>query len=889
MSGVKALGSTLGSAASGGLKIFTAGVAGAAAGVSALGMAAVKSYADYEQLVGGIETLFGAGGASISEYAKTAGKSISEIREEYDTLMAAQTLALNNAQVAYQTAGLSANAYMETVTSFAASLKQSTENELEAAEAANQAVIDMSDNANKMGTSMELIQNAYQGFAKQNYTMLDNLKLGYGGTKEEMKRLLADAEALTGIKYDIENLNDVYSAIHVIQTELGIAGTTAKEASTTISGSANAMKAAWSNLLTGIADDSQDFDSLVDNFVTSAATFAENIMPRFESALNGIGSLIEKLFPVIIARIPAIINEVLPDLVQSGINMITSLAEGIQQNLPQIMSAGSDLLSSLANGIITALPMLATTAYDIVMNLLTGISGKADSLIQSGSELILKFATGMAEKIPDLLAAGGELITALAGAIIDNLPVLADAAHQIVDSLLEGIGDLSPALKPITDALQVLADNFDIVLAVIVPLTAAFLAWKAAVSIAGIIQAFSTALNGMTVAQYAAKMAQDLLNASMLANPIILIVTLIAALVAGFIYLWNTSDEFRQFWIDLWEGIKEVAGNVIDAIVGFFTETIPNAVSGLIDFVKNNWQTLLMLLNPATMLAGIFKLVYDNCEAFRTFVDGFVQSIKDFFVNAWNSILAFFTETLPSLPEKFMYWLGQVVAAVISWKNDMIEKAREAGSNFVSGVVDFVSSLPGKIASFLGNVIGNVIGFATNLKNRATEAGRGFFENIVSALTDLPAKMGEIGSNIVSGIWNGITSGWKWLVDSVKNLATNLFSAAKEALDIHSPSRKFKWIGEMCVAGMDEPIADYDPYDTLDRTLKVGAKGMTASLAVADHGQAGAAERFDYDRMGMEMRNAMGGMAVNMDSKPVGKLVASAVDEELGRINGRRT
>ena len=156
-----------------------------------------------------------------------------------------------------------------------------------------------------------------------------------------MKRLLADAEALTGIKYDIENLNDVYSAIHVIQTELGITGTTAKEASTTISGSANAMKAAWSNLLTGIADDSQDFDSLVDNFVTSTATFAENIMPRFESALNGIGSLIEKLFPVIIARIPAIINEVLPDLVQSGINMITSLAEGIQQNLPQIMSAGS--------------------------------------------------------------------------------------------------------------------------------------------------------------------------------------------------------------------------------------------------------------------------------------------------------------------------------------------------------------------------------------------------------------------------------------------------------------------------------------------------------------------------------------------------------------------
>ena len=660
MSGVKALGSTLGSAASGGLKIFTAGVAGAAAGVSALGMAAVKSYADYEQLVGGIETLFGAGGASISEYAKTAGKSISEIREEYDTLMAAQTLALNNAQVAYQTAGLSANAYMETVTSFAASLKQSTENELEAAEAANQAVIDMSDNANKMGTSMELIQNAYQGFAKQNYTMLDNLKLGYGGTKEEMKRLLADAEALTGIKYDIENLNDVYSAIHVIQTELGIAGTTAKEASTTISGSANAMKAAWSNLLTGIADDSQDFDSLVDNFVTSAATFAENIMPRFESALNGIGSLIEKLFPVIIARIPAIINEVLPNLVQSGINMITSLAEGIQQNLPQIMSAGSDLLSSLANGIITSLPMLAATAYDIVMNLLTGISNNADSMIQGGSELLLKFITGIAEKIPNLLVAGVEAIISLAMALTEptTLGNIVSAGIELILGLLDG---LMQAIPKLLDAAPVL-------------------------------------------------MAR-----------------LVAAIIAN----------------------------------------IPQLLAAAVEILAKLAQY--MVVSVANLLAAVPKLFLSLVNSFKT-----------------------------------MDW-------------------------------------------------------------------------------------GSIGKNIIDGIWEGIKSGWKWLVDSVKNLASNLFSAAKEALDIHSPSRKFKWIGEMCVAGMDEPIADYDPYDTLDRTLKAGAKGMTASFGVADHGQAGVTERFDYDRMGMEMRNAMGGMAVNMDSKPVGKLVASAVDEELGRINGRRT
>ena len=207
MNGVKGLGSTLGSVAGTGLKIFNTAVATAATGVAALTTSAVKNYAEYEQLVGGIETLFGTGGAkTVQEYANQVGKSVSEVQDEFDMLMKAQTDALNNANAAYETAGLSANDYMETVTGFAASLKQSTKNEVEAAEAANQAVIDMADNANKMGSSMESIQNAYQGFAKQNYTMLDNLKLGYGGTKEEMLRLLEDAEKLTGIKYDIRNL-----------------------------------------------------------------------------------------------------------------------------------------------------------------------------------------------------------------------------------------------------------------------------------------------------------------------------------------------------------------------------------------------------------------------------------------------------------------------------------------------------------------------------------------------------------------------------------------------------------------------------------------------------------------------------------------------------------
>ena len=257
-------------------KVIASGVAVGATAIGALAKQSLDAYADYEQLTGGVETLF-----------KDASEQL-----------------MGFANVAYKTAGLSANEYMETVTSFSASLIQSLNGDTaKASEVANQAIIDMSDNANKMGTSMESIQNAYQGFAKQNYTMLDNLKLGYGGTKEEMARLLRDAKAISGIDYDISSYADVVEAIHVIQNEMGITGTTAKEASATISGSLTAMKSAWQNLLTGIADENQDLEALMGNFFDSVGTAMENIVPRVEVILGNIGGMLidfvgEKLFGV---------------------------------------------------------------------------------------------------------------------------------------------------------------------------------------------------------------------------------------------------------------------------------------------------------------------------------------------------------------------------------------------------------------------------------------------------------------------------------------------------------------------------------------------------------------------------------------------------------------
>ena len=293
-------------------KVGAAAVTAGAAGIAALTKMGVEGYAQYEQLAGGVETLFKDSQGTVMKYAENA----------------------------YKTAGMSANQYMETVTSFSASLIQSLDGDTaKAAEVGNMAITDMSDNANKMGTSMEMIQNAYNGFAKGNYTMLDNLKLGYGGTKEEMERLLRDAEKISGIKYDISSFADVTEAIHVMQEEMGIAGTTAREAATTIEGSLGMMKGAWQNLVVGMADENANMEVLISNFVESTATAAKNLLPRIEQTLKGIGDLITAMSPIIAEALPVLVESLLPTIITSGISLITALAGAIVTALPAIKTA----------------------------------------------------------------------------------------------------------------------------------------------------------------------------------------------------------------------------------------------------------------------------------------------------------------------------------------------------------------------------------------------------------------------------------------------------------------------------------------------------------------------------------------------------------------------
>ena len=281
-------------------KVVATGMVAGAGAVAAITKQAVEAYADYEQLVGGVETLFG----------KSAD------------------IVLNYANNAYKTAGMSANEYMETVTGFSASLLQSLDNDTEkAAKKADVAITDMSDNANKMGSSMESIQNAYQGFAKQNYTMLDNLKLGYGGTKEEMQRLLNDAGKLSGQKFDLSSYADIVDAIHIVQTEMGITGTTAKEAATTIQGSISSFKASWQNLLVGMSDDSQNFDTLLTNVIDNGITVINNVLPKVKIVFDKIPDLISGILP----KIPELVKELLPSLLEAAKQLLTGLVNALPE------------------------------------------------------------------------------------------------------------------------------------------------------------------------------------------------------------------------------------------------------------------------------------------------------------------------------------------------------------------------------------------------------------------------------------------------------------------------------------------------------------------------------------------------------------------------------
>lgn len=400
-------------------KVSVAATTAGAAAVSALTTLAINSYADYEQLVGGVETLYKDSAAKVQQYAADA----------------------------YKTSGMTANEYMTTATSYAAALVSSLGGDTEqAAELSNMAVSDMADNWNKFGSSADSVQDAYNGFAKGQFQLLDNLKLGYGGTKEEMERLLDDANKLNAAQgkytdYSIDSFSDIILAIHDIQTEYDITGTTAKEASTTISGSLSAAKAAWANLVTGVADDNANFEQLISNFVDSATTAASNIIPRIEVALNGAAKLIESLVPPIMAELPGLIETVLPQLAQSAVNIVQTLVTEISANAAQLIDSAIQIITVLGNGIYQMLPTVAQSALQIVLTLVSKLNENLPQMLDTAGQMLIAFVEGVSEHLPDIMIAAASIVETLLTYFIEHLPDIVEGAMQMGNAVIDGIID----------------------------------------------------------------------------------------------------------------------------------------------------------------------------------------------------------------------------------------------------------------------------------------------------------------------------------------------------------------------------------------------------------------------------------------------------------------
>ena len=670
--------------------------AAAATAVTALVSKSVGAFSDYEQLTGGVETLFGSGGRSVEEYAQSVGKSVSDIQGKYDSLMSAQNAVLENANKAYMTAGMSANEYMDTVTGFSASLISSLGGDTnKAADYANSALVDMSDNANKMGTDMESIKNAYQGFAKQNYTMLDNLKLGYGGTQEEMKRLLSDAEKLTGQRYDISSFADITQAIHAIQTQMDITGTTAKEASTTISGSWGSLKAAFQNVLVGLTTGGDMFDQSLDALINTAVTFGQNIIPAIKGALSGIGYLIEGLAPVIGETIPPLINDLAPTLANSAVSLISSLVNGLTQNATQFSECLSNIIIVAVAGISTVVPQLLDAASKIVSNLMQGLTNSMPQIVNGAITLIEGLVNGLVNNIPLLIMGAVQLVASLANGLIANLPRIIDAGVN----LITGIVSASYSMMP-----QIIQNGMQLVV-------------NLAVGLVRAIPQLIAALPRIT-----------------------------GAIVKGFKSV-NWFDLGLQLIKSIWEGIKSIGSEMWNGVKEKTSELwggVKNVISEKLNNIKSAYDA-----HGGGLKGATFAAIEGVKEYYRTGYDAINQLTGGKLGEVVNAV----GEKMEVVKGKFSEAFGNVKNTVMT----IFENIKNGITEKISAAVNKVKEIFGSIADKVSEVWGKIKGIikAPKIVQKGTVSIAGVSTPIPKLGLEWNAKGGIMTRPTAFGYANG--------------------------------------------------------------------------------------------------------------------------------------
>ena len=640
--------------------------------------------------------MFGAGGRSVEEYAQSVGKSVSDIQGKYDSLMSAQNVVLENANKAYMTAGMSANEYMDTVTGFSASLISSLGGDTnKAADYENSALVDMSDNANKMGTDMESIKNAYQGFAKQNYTMLDNLKLGYGGTQEEMKRLLSDAEKLTGQRYDISSFADITQAIHAIQTQMDITGTTAKEASTTISGSWGSLKAAFQNVLVGLTTGGDMFDQSLDALINTAVTFGQNIIPAIKGALSGIGYLIEGLAPVIGETIPPLINDLAPTLANSAVSLISSLVNGLTQSATQFSECLSNMIIVAVAGISSVVPQLLDAASKIVSNLMQGLTNSMPQIVNGAVTLIEGLVDGLVDNVPLLVMGAVQLVASLANGLIANLPRIIDAGVN----LITGIVSASYSMMP-----QIIQNGMQLVV-------------NLAVGLVRAIPQLIAALPRIT-----------------------------GAIVKGFKSV-NWFDLGLQLIKSIWEGIKSIGSEMWNGVKEKTSELwggVKNVVSEKLNNIKSAYDA-----HGGGLKGATFAAIEGVKEYYRTGYDAINQLTGGKLGEVVNAV----GEKMEVVKGKFSEAFGNVKNTVMT----IFENIKNGITEKISAAVNKVKEIFGSIADKVSEVWGKIKGIikAPKIVQKGTVSIAGVSTPIPKLGLEWNAKGGIMTRPTAFGYANG--------------------------------------------------------------------------------------------------------------------------------------
>ena len=821
----------IGSAVNTAVKASAAAVGAASAGVAALGTACINAYADYEQLVGGVETLF---------------------KDSADTI---QTYADN----AYKTAGLSANEYMETVTSFSASLLQSLDGDTEkAAAAADLAITDMADNANKMGTAMESIQYAYQGFAKQNYTMLDNLKLGYGGTKEEMQRLLADAEKLSGVKYDLSSYADIVEAIHVIQTEMGITGTTAKEASTTIQGSVASMKAAWANLMVGMADDTQNFDMLLSNFIESIGTVADNLLPRIGVVIEGMGKLVAGLAPEIASALPTLTNELLPNLVELGVQSISALVQGIQENGDSLAAGALSIVGTLAEDIAELLPMVADTAASLVVSLADGLTESLPNIIPIAIETISTLVENLTENANTVIDAGIQIILALGEGLIAALPQLIETIPQIVINIANVINDNAPKLVDtalylitrlavgLVQAIPTLVVNIPKIIEAIV---AAFMAFqwlnlgkqlidgvangvkKAGESMAtaakNTFSKFKSKLAGVEVASELKNIGKYIIDGivggiknslSRIANVAGKIKDTLLSKLKGLFKIASPSKLMKEeVGAYIGEGIAvgieesgqmavDAAENVADKIADTLTQKRDSLQSKLADYGD-------LFQFEETDSAKVLKLtdLQEDIDTLNQYKDALLQ-IKAVGVSdgLMDEIVAMNPEDALQYMEKLLSMTESDLDEYISLYEEKQRAAKEIAKEFYGTGAEVAESV---------NTISTdaVSAGMEEQQPLVAEQAKQLTETAKEEIAGYQADFKAVGESLMEGVAKGVRDGQSGVVNAVAKALQAAVRAAKKEMDINSPSRVMAKIGDYMAQGVG--VGWSDRMDSVSDTI----------------------------------------------------------------------